>query len=160
MADIAGAESKDPRLDFLQDFTLKSLRLKPDKWARMVVSDEQRTFISNFVDRPSPQVIIYVRAAFPGILFFTIVPLCTSKFRSSANDITCTQWLAKKFLYRQGSQECLKNYFKLAQRRLPLSLAQVTYRASRKVNETLCCSQKNCITFPDSCYPVSATLTW
>ena len=34
-------ESSDPRLDFIQDFTLKSLRLKPDKWARMVVSDEQ-----------------------------------------------------------------------------------------------------------------------
>jgi hypothetical protein len=37
-------ESSDPRLDFIQDFTLKSLRLKPDKWARMVVSDEQVGF--------------------------------------------------------------------------------------------------------------------
>jgi hypothetical protein len=37
-------ESSDPRLDFIQDFTLKSLRLKPDKWARMVVSDEQVEF--------------------------------------------------------------------------------------------------------------------
>jgi hypothetical protein len=37
-------ESSDPRLDFIQDFTLKSLRLKPDKWARMVVSDEQVDF--------------------------------------------------------------------------------------------------------------------
>ena len=40
-------ESSDPRLDFIQDFTLKSLRLKPDKWARMVVSDEQVTFTRN-----------------------------------------------------------------------------------------------------------------
>jgi hypothetical protein len=39
-----------------QEFTLKSLRLKPDKWARMVVSDEQRNFINNFIDRPAPQV--------------------------------------------------------------------------------------------------------
>jgi hypothetical protein len=32
------------------------LRLKPDKWARMVVSDEQRNFINNFIERQSPQV--------------------------------------------------------------------------------------------------------
>ena len=78
MADVASAESKDPRLDFIQvklissslghwmnlkrklccfqDFALRSLRLKPDKWARMVVSDEQRNFINNFVDRGAPQV--------------------------------------------------------------------------------------------------------
>jgi hypothetical protein len=41
---------------WVQEFTLKSLRLKPDKWARMVVSDEQRNFINNFIERQSPQV--------------------------------------------------------------------------------------------------------
>ena len=40
----------------IQDFTLKSLRLKPDKWVRMMVSDEQRNFITNFVERERPQV--------------------------------------------------------------------------------------------------------
>jgi dynein heavy chain len=49
-------ESSDPRFDFIQDYTLKSLRLKPDKWSRMMVSDEQRTFITNFVERTYPQV--------------------------------------------------------------------------------------------------------
>ena len=34
------------------------LRLKPDKWARMVVSDEQRTFISAFIDRNYPQELV------------------------------------------------------------------------------------------------------
>ena len=46
----------DPRYLYLQDVTLKSLRLKPDKWSRMLVSDEQRTYITNFVERPYPQV--------------------------------------------------------------------------------------------------------
>ena len=50
------SETRDPRMDFLQEFTLKSLRLKPDKWARMVVSDEQRDFINNFIERRAPQV--------------------------------------------------------------------------------------------------------
>ena len=49
-------ESSDPRYDFIQDFTLKSLRLKPDKWVRMMVSDEQRNFVTNFVERERPQV--------------------------------------------------------------------------------------------------------
>ena len=46
----------DPRLDFIQDFTLKALRLKPDKWARMTISDEQRNYVTHFVERPHPQV--------------------------------------------------------------------------------------------------------
>jgi dynein heavy chain len=51
-------ESSEPRVDFIQDFTLKSLRLKPDKWARMMVSDEQRTFIMGFIERPLPQELV------------------------------------------------------------------------------------------------------
>ena len=49
--------ASDERLDFIQDFTLKALRVKPDKWARMMISDEQRTFISAFIERNRPQVI-------------------------------------------------------------------------------------------------------
>ena len=41
----------DPRVDYIQEFTLKTLRLKPDKWARMIISDEQRIFISAFVEK-------------------------------------------------------------------------------------------------------------
>ena len=37
---------------------LLGLRLKPDKWSRMVVSDEQRTFIQNFIDRAYPQELV------------------------------------------------------------------------------------------------------
>ena len=44
-------ESSDTRVDFIQEYTLKTLRLKPDKWSRMVVSDEQRTYINNFVEK-------------------------------------------------------------------------------------------------------------
>ena len=48
--DIMG-ESCEARIDFIQEFTLKSLRLKSDKWSRMVVSDEQRCFITSFIER-------------------------------------------------------------------------------------------------------------
>ncbi len=39
------------RMEFIQDYTLKSLRLKPDKWNKLIISDEQRTFINNFIER-------------------------------------------------------------------------------------------------------------
>jgi hypothetical protein len=58
------SEARDPRMEFLQEFTLKSLRLKPDKWARMVVSDEQRNFINNFIERNAPQVGTYLKFVF------------------------------------------------------------------------------------------------
>ena len=47
---------KDPRMEFLSDYTCKSMRLKPDKWARMMVSDESRTFLNKFVESTHPQV--------------------------------------------------------------------------------------------------------
>ena len=46
----------DERIDTIKDLTLKSLRLKPDKWDRMYISDEQRHFINSFVDKDQPIV--------------------------------------------------------------------------------------------------------
>ena len=64
MAEDAAAAQKDPVLDFLQKFTLGSMRLKQDKWHRLIISDEMRNYITNFVERPTPQVsakyIIYL----------------------------------------------------------------------------------------------------
>ena len=56
MAEDAAAAQKDPVLDFLQKFTLGSMRLKQDKWHRLIISDEMRNYITNFVERPTPQV--------------------------------------------------------------------------------------------------------
>ena len=71
MAEDAAAAQKDPVLDFLQKFTLGSMRLKQDKWHRLIISDEMRNYITNFVERPTPQVsanhIIYI---------FSLVVLC------------------------------------------------------------------------------------
>ena len=64
MADITVTEVKDPRLDFLQDYTLRSLRLKPDKWQRMIVSNEQMAFITGFVENGYPQVSLQYSAMF------------------------------------------------------------------------------------------------
>ena len=46
----------DERIDFIRELTLKSLRVKPDKWDRMYISDEQRHFIHSFVEGNKPIV--------------------------------------------------------------------------------------------------------
>ena len=42
---------KDKRICFIRDYTLKSLRLKQDKWNKLVISDEQRNLLINFVEK-------------------------------------------------------------------------------------------------------------
>ena len=39
------------RLQFIRDYTLKTLRLKNDKWSKLWASDEQRQFVINFVEK-------------------------------------------------------------------------------------------------------------
>ena len=39
------------RLAFIEDYTLKSLRLKTEKWNKLVISDDQRGFLHSFVDQ-------------------------------------------------------------------------------------------------------------
>lgn len=47
MADKGAKEAvvKDRRLEFIQEFTLRSMRLKIDKWNKIVVHDEQRQYL-------------------------------------------------------------------------------------------------------------------
>ena len=47
-----------PSLEFIQDYTLKSLRLKPEKWSKLIISDEQRGYLHSFVDNAHPQELI------------------------------------------------------------------------------------------------------
>jgi hypothetical protein len=49
----------DPRVDVLKEFCLRSLRVKSEKWDRLMISDEQRSYIMSFVDRQTPQVKLY-----------------------------------------------------------------------------------------------------
>ena len=53
-------EQKDPRIEWLANYTCKSLRLKDDKWSRMMVSDEQRTYLNRFLEDRWPQASFFV----------------------------------------------------------------------------------------------------
>ena len=38
-------DERDRRIEFIQEFTLKSMRLKMDKWNKIVIHDEQRQYL-------------------------------------------------------------------------------------------------------------------
>ena len=46
----------DPRIDFIAEYTLKSLRLKSDKWSRLIAPDEIKKFFNRFLEQDKPQV--------------------------------------------------------------------------------------------------------
>uniref|UniRef100_A0A674EYS7 Dynein axonemal heavy chain 17 n=1 Tax=Salmo trutta TaxID=8032 RepID=A0A674EYS7_SALTR len=44
-------EGEDQRIVFLQNVTLKALKLKPDKWQKFIAGEETRTLIGNFIEK-------------------------------------------------------------------------------------------------------------
>lgn len=46
----------DVRLDFIGSYVQRSLKLKPEKWSRLIVTEEQRAIMNDFLDKPEIMV--------------------------------------------------------------------------------------------------------
>lgn len=44
-------EGEDQRIVFLQNVTLKALKLKPDKWQKFIAGEETRALIGSFIEK-------------------------------------------------------------------------------------------------------------
>ena len=53
-----GDNDKDRRTEFIQEYTLKSMRLKVDKWNKIIISDVQRQYLQDFLDKDLPQSMV------------------------------------------------------------------------------------------------------
>ena len=42
----------DPRMDFLEEYTVKTLRLKPEKWKRLISINDEKKRIFKLIDCP------------------------------------------------------------------------------------------------------------
>ena len=73
----ADGESNDPRFLFLASFVQKSLRLKSDRWAKMIAAEEPRKTIQQFLDNAHPPLIIFTQNG-PSVLCVTVAPLNTN----------------------------------------------------------------------------------
>ncbi|KAF5277248.1 hypothetical protein FQR65_LT00356 [Abscondita terminalis] len=50
----------DNRNDFLGNFVQKSLKLKPEKWSRMMSTEEHKAIVMRFLERPFPVLLVIV----------------------------------------------------------------------------------------------------
>lgn len=49
----------DLRIHFLADYLIKSLRLRSDKWTKMVQIEEQNHLILDFCEKPHPTLLVF-----------------------------------------------------------------------------------------------------
>ena len=52
-------EITDVRVHFLADYLLKSLRLRSDKWTKMVQIEDQNRTVLDFCDKPQPILLVF-----------------------------------------------------------------------------------------------------
>ncbi|XP_075210990.1 dynein heavy chain at 93AB [Lycorma delicatula] len=51
----------DNRLEFLGNFVQKTLKLKPEKWSRLLATEEFRNVVMDFLDKPEPVLLIVLQ---------------------------------------------------------------------------------------------------
>ncbi|CAG9581722.1 unnamed protein product [Danaus chrysippus] len=52
--------NQDPRIDFIGSYVVKSLKLKPEKWMRVLSIEEHRSTLKDFLDKPHPILLVVV----------------------------------------------------------------------------------------------------
>ncbi|XP_061390860.1 dynein beta chain, ciliary isoform X1 [Musca vetustissima] len=75
----AAGNGPDPRLELMGSFVIKSLKLKPEKWTRVITVEETKGIIKEFLDRPTPVVLIIILTQSAQLLPSTTFPLTQLK---------------------------------------------------------------------------------
>lgn len=50
----------DNRMSFLSVFVQKALKLKPEKWTRMMANEDHKAVVKKFLERPIPMLLVIV----------------------------------------------------------------------------------------------------
>jgi dynein heavy chain len=72
-------EGPDLRLDFMGSFIQKTLKLKVEKWQRLLTFEEHRTVIKDFLDVPTEMVLVIQFTQSAQLLPTTTFPLTQLK---------------------------------------------------------------------------------
>jgi hypothetical protein len=65
------ADGPDVRFEFMGTFVQKTLKLKPEKWSRLMTQDDYKVIINEFMDEPVPVVLIISELIFH--FFFKLI---------------------------------------------------------------------------------------
>ena len=73
-------ETGDPRLDYVAEYVLKTFKLKPDKWSKLINNEEHRQMIIEFLEKQdNPQLIIALNNAGALIPSYDFLPSSKNK---------------------------------------------------------------------------------
>lgn len=75
----AAGEVPDTRFEFMGSYVQKTLKLKPEKWLRLITVDEHKSILKEFLDRNQPEVLIIVLTQSAQLLPLTSFPLAQLK---------------------------------------------------------------------------------
>lgn len=82
-AGSSGAGASDSRLDVLGNYVQKTLKLKPEKWSRMISTEEHKAQVKMFLDKPHPPVLIILLTHTAQLVPYTTFPLAQLKTKGN-----------------------------------------------------------------------------
>lgn len=80
-------EGPDLRLDFMGSFIQKTLKLKPEKWQRLLTFEEHKTVIKDFLDMPCYMVLVIQFTQSAQLLPVTTFPLTQLKSKGDCSEL-------------------------------------------------------------------------
>ena len=60
-------EIGDSRVEFIADYVLKTLKVKPDKWSKMYGIDENKQMFMDYFEKPENNTIVVIATAAGGL---------------------------------------------------------------------------------------------
>lgn len=75
----------DNRLEYLGTFVQKTLKLKPEKWSRMIATEDHKAIVMKFLERPYPNVLVIVLTQTAQLIAFNAFPLTQLKTKGIFN---------------------------------------------------------------------------
>lgn len=73
---MAGPDAPtDFRLEYIGGIVQKSLKLKPEKWGRLLLTEEHRTAVFDFLDNPLPAALFIVLTPNAQLIASTSFPI-------------------------------------------------------------------------------------
>lgn len=69
----------DNRMDFLGLFVQKTLKLKPEKWSRMMATEEHKSVVMKFLERPFPLLLVIILTPTAQLVASNTFPLAQLK---------------------------------------------------------------------------------
>jgi dynein heavy chain, axonemal len=60
MEQSSSSSNQDPRYEFIGSYAVKSLKLKPEKWLRVLATEEHKVTLKDFVEKPQPILLVVV----------------------------------------------------------------------------------------------------